>query len=108
VVKDVNKVEVRIVVAAVLAAAADAVLVAHHSPKLCVPIWLPHWLTSMYAISREEIARTQEARRRIGAEEKLALSQKVINNSAAVQQKSGSMRLHAYSGKLTFAATYLR
>jgi hypothetical protein len=33
--KHVDVVEVRIVVATVLAAAADAVLVAHHLPKLC-------------------------------------------------------------------------
>jgi hypothetical protein len=35
VVKQVDAAEVRIVVAAVLAAAADAVLVANHLPKLC-------------------------------------------------------------------------
>jgi hypothetical protein len=35
VVKHVDALELRIVVAAVLAAAADAVLVAHHLPKLC-------------------------------------------------------------------------
>jgi hypothetical protein len=34
---------VRIAVAAVLAAAADAVLFAHHLP-IPVPIWLPHGL----------------------------------------------------------------
>ena len=43
VVKHVDVVEVRIAVAAVLAAAADAVLVAHHPPNF-VPIWLPHGL----------------------------------------------------------------
>ena len=41
VVKHVDAVEVRIVFAAVIAAAADAVLVAHHLPNL-VPIWLSH------------------------------------------------------------------
>jgi hypothetical protein len=43
VVKQVDAVEVHIVVTAVLAAAADAVLVAHHLQNL-VPIWLPHGL----------------------------------------------------------------
>jgi hypothetical protein len=36
----VDAIKVRIVVTAVLAAAADAVVVAHHLPELCVPIWL--------------------------------------------------------------------
>jgi hypothetical protein len=43
VVKQVGAVEVRIVAAAVLAAAADAVLVAHQAQNL-VPILLPHGL----------------------------------------------------------------
>jgi hypothetical protein len=40
VVKHVEAAEVRIVVAAVLVVAADAVFVGHHLPKL-LPIWLP-------------------------------------------------------------------
>ena len=43
VVKHVDALELRIVVAAVLAAAADAVLAAHRLQDL-VPIWLPHGL----------------------------------------------------------------
>ena len=43
VVKNADAAKVCIVVAAVLAAAADAVLVVHHLPNL-VPIWLPHGL----------------------------------------------------------------
>jgi hypothetical protein len=43
VVKHVDAAEVRTVVAAVLAAAAYALLVAHHLQNL-VPIWLPHGL----------------------------------------------------------------
>jgi hypothetical protein len=39
------------VVAAILAVAADAVLVAKHLLKL---IWLPHWPACMCKISREE------------------------------------------------------
>jgi integral membrane sensor domain MASE1 len=43
VVKHADAAEVRIVVAAVLTAAADAVLIAQHLQNL-VPIWLPHGL----------------------------------------------------------------
>jgi hypothetical protein len=35
------------------------------------------------------------------------LSQQVINNSAAVQQERGSIRLYVYSSKLVLAAMYL-
>jgi hypothetical protein len=34
--------------------------------------------------------------------------QKVVNNAAAVQQERCTMRLYIYSGKLMFAAMYLR
>jgi hypothetical protein len=50
VVKHVDAVELRIVVAAILTTAADAVLVAHHLPNL-VPIWLPHWPACMCTIA---------------------------------------------------------
>jgi hypothetical protein len=56
VVKYVEAAEVRIVVAEVLAAAADAVLVAHHLPKL-----VAHLVTARPV---EEIALWQEARGR--------------------------------------------
>jgi stage V sporulation protein SpoVS len=42
VVKHVGAAELRVVVAAVLADAPDAVLIAHHFLNL-VPVWLPHW-----------------------------------------------------------------
>jgi hypothetical protein len=73
---------VRIVVAAVLAAAADAVLIAHYLPKLGA-----HLASTARPV--EEIAWRQEARERKkagvgwGAE---TLPQQVINNSAAAQQ----------------------
>jgi hypothetical protein len=41
-VKHIYRAELRIVAAAVPAAAADAVFVANHLPKLA-PIWLPPW-----------------------------------------------------------------
>jgi microcompartment protein CcmL/EutN len=53
VVKHVNAVEVRIVVAAVLAAVADALLVAHHLPKLVANL--------VTARPVEEVAWRQEA-----------------------------------------------
>jgi hypothetical protein len=75
VVKHADAVEVRIVVAAVLAAAADAVLVAHHLLKLGA-----HLVTTRPV---EKIAWRQEA----PGIKKGALSQQVINNSLAVQQE---------------------
>jgi hypothetical protein len=56
---------VPIVVAAVLAAAADAVLVAHHLKNMAL-IWLPHWPTCMCEISREDVVLRREARGRNG------------------------------------------
>jgi hypothetical protein len=58
-------VEVRIVFATVLAAAADAVLVAHHLQNMAL-IWLPHWPICMCAISREDVALRREASGRNG------------------------------------------
>jgi hypothetical protein len=55
VVKKADGAELRIVVAAVLAAATDAALVAHHLPKLG-KILLPHWPAYMCEISREKAA----------------------------------------------------
>jgi hypothetical protein len=74
VVEHVDVAEVRIVVAAVFAVAADAVLVAYRFPILCA-----HLVTTRPV---EEIAWRQEARGRKGEE---MLSQQVINHSAAVQ-----------------------
>jgi len=80
VVKHVDAAEVRIVFAAVFAAAANSVLVAHHPPKLGA-----HLVTARHF---EEIALRQEARGRKkaggGAE---SLPQQAINNSAAAQQE---------------------
>ena len=73
--------EVRIVVAAVLAAAADAVLVAHHLPVLGA-----HLVTTRLV---EEVAWMQEARgrkKRGGAGRGGALPQQELNNSASAQQ----------------------
>jgi hypothetical protein len=42
--KHVDGVELRVVVEAILAVAADAVLVAH-TPQNLLPIWLSHWPT---------------------------------------------------------------
>jgi hypothetical protein len=72
VVKHVDAAEVRIVVAAVLAAAADAVLVAH-------PIWLSNWPTCMCAISRGKLGWRQEARGK--------------NNSTGAQQEIGDLNV---------------
>ena len=47
VVKHVDEVELRVVVAAVLTVAPDAVLVAQHL-EIAVPIWLPHQPASIY------------------------------------------------------------
>jgi|AntAceMinimDraft_5_1070358.scaffolds.fasta_scaffold582109_1 hypothetical protein len=76
--------QVRIVVAAVLAAAADAVLVAHHLPKFGARL--------VTARPVEEAAWRQEARgrKKTGGEglgEAETLPQQVIGNSAAVQQE---------------------
>jgi len=81
VIKHVDAVELRIVAAAVLAAAAYAVLVAHQLPKLGA-----HLVTARPA---EEAAWRQEARgrKRWGERGSETLSQQVINNSAAVQQE---------------------
>jgi hypothetical protein len=84
VVKNGDAAEVRIVVAAVHAAAADAVLVAHHLPKVCARL--------VTARLFEEIDLRQKARGRQmtgkggsgGAE---TLPQQVINNSAVLQQE---------------------
>jgi hypothetical protein len=62
-----------------------------------LPIWLPHWLTFMFEVSREEIAWRQKARGRKKAGEGrwgMTLSLQVINNSAAVQQERGITRLY--------------
>jgi hypothetical protein len=85
-VKHVDAVEVRIVIAEVLATAADAVLVAHHLPKLGA------YLVTARPV--EEIAWRQEARGKKKGRGRGALSQQVINNSAAVQQKRGNIRLY--------------
>jgi hypothetical protein len=53
--KYVDAAELRFVVAAVLAVAADAVLVAQHLLN-SVPVLLPHWPACMCEISREEAA----------------------------------------------------
>jgi len=102
--------EVRIVVAAVLAAAADAVLVAHHLPKLGA-----HLVTALaylhvrYSARRNslEADSTQEKKAwgRGGAE---TLPQQVINNSEAAQQERGSILLYVYSGLLVLVAMWLR
>jgi hypothetical protein len=55
VVKHVDAVELRVVVAAVLAVAADASLVAKHLLNL-VPIWLPHRPACICTTAREEAA----------------------------------------------------
>jgi hypothetical protein len=66
-VKHVDAVELRKVVAAVLAVAADAALVAQHILNL-VPIWLPRWLACMCTTPREEATWRREAsgRKRAG------------------------------------------
>jgi hypothetical protein len=69
-----DAVEVRVVAASVLAAAADAVLVAHHLTKLGA-----HLATAQPS---EKIVWRQEERGR-----KKAGGQQVINNSEAVQQE---------------------
>jgi hypothetical protein len=58
-VKHVDSVELRVVAAAVLAVAADAVL----AVSICCPgpFWLPHWPARTCIISREEKARVREA-----------------------------------------------
>jgi hypothetical protein len=63
VVKHVDAVEMRVVVAAVLAVAANAVLVAKHLPKT-VPIWLLRWPASMYK-SRAKKQKDWEERRNL-------------------------------------------
>jgi hypothetical protein len=62
VVKQIDAADLRIVVAAVLVVAADAVLITQHLLKL-VLIWLPHWPACMCKISREEAAWRREASR---------------------------------------------
>jgi hypothetical protein len=100
VVNHVDAAEVRIAFAAVLAAAADAVLVAHHFPKLGA-----HPVTARPV---EEIAWRQEAsggKRRGGAAE--TLPQQVINNSAGrrFQQLLQRSRVNIRScGKLVLVA----
>jgi hypothetical protein len=58
VVKRVDQVELRVVVAAVLTAAADAVLVAHHPPKL-----LAHLFTALALLHVNNLARRTASRR---------------------------------------------
>jgi hypothetical protein len=60
VVKHADAVELRIVVAEALAAAADAVLVAHNLPKLGAHL-VTDWPTCMRKTSREEAAWRREA-----------------------------------------------
>jgi hypothetical protein len=81
VVKHVGAVELRIAVVVILAAAADAVLVAHHLLKPGA-----HLVSTARPV--EEKAWRQEARgrKRRAGKGLETLSQQVINNSAAVQQ----------------------
>jgi hypothetical protein len=104
VVKHADAAEVRIIVTAVLAAAADAVLVAHHLPKLAAH--LAHLHVRDFARRNSlEAGSTREKGRGVGWGTE-TLPQQVINNSAAVQQE----RLSIYVGsrKLILAAMYLR
>jgi hypothetical protein len=78
VVKYANAVEVCIVVAAVLAAAADAMLMAHNLPKLGAPL--------VTARRVQGAAWRQEAHGRKKTGVRGALSWKAINNSAAGQE----------------------
>jgi hypothetical protein len=81
VIKHVDAAKVRIAIAAVHAAAADAVLVAHHLPKLGAQL--------VAARPVQKIAWRQEARERkmLGGGDAEMLPQQVINNSEAAQQE---------------------
>jgi hypothetical protein len=93
VVKRVDEVEVRIVVAAVLADAADAVVVAHHLPKLCA-----HLVTALAYLNVRNLARMASLEAGTTREKSAAGGAvEVIINSAAVQQEKVGTRLYEYS-----------
>jgi hypothetical protein len=97
VVKNIDAAEVRIAVAEILAAAAEAVFVAHHVPKLGA-----HLVTARPV---EEIAWRQEARGGKkaggGGEDAAAAGDKQLGSCAAGY-------IYMYSGKLILAAMCLR
>jgi hypothetical protein len=99
VVKHIDATEVRIAVAAVIAAAANAVyavLVANHLQKLGA-----HLVTARPV---EEISWMQETRRRKNGGGAETLPKQLIYNSAVLEQERGGIRLYVYSGKLILAA----
>jgi hypothetical protein len=92
---------VRIVVASVLAAAANAVLVAHHLPKLGAHL--------VAARPAEEIAWRQKASERKEAGVGGGVGNAIAaGNSVAVQQERQYIRLYVYNCKLSLTAISLR
>jgi hypothetical protein len=88
---------VRIVFAAVLAAVADTVLIAHHLPKHG-----SHLVTTRHVEEKACKQETRERKKRDGAK---TLSKQVINNSEAAQQERRSLLCVRYLENHVFRGT---